>query len=114
MLQTHEAYLQKGTPVTLTDGQWDLLRTIVSNHQLHSASEFYLVQNVEGWWINYSRGPGYRVVFPDLDGLRRRGLIRLARRHNCYRGWPTQSGISMVHGSVVPADAPVSYTVAGG
>lgn len=97
----------------LSASQWDLLRIIVDNHQLKNLAEFYVVQNVDGWWINYSRGPGSRVLYPDLDELRRQRLIRLQRSGKCYRGWPTQLGISAAHGSVLAAGESARPTVLG-
>jgi hypothetical protein len=99
--------------LNLTDSLKDLLCVLVKHHQAKGGEEFYLVQLGDGWHITYAHGgPSFPVRFPDLDDLRRGGLIRIGRRiGNCHRGSPTQPGIAIATRSLAVADERGKHTV---
>lgn len=96
--------LAAGGRVGLSQRQWDLLRTIVDNYVLRNSAEFYLTQNSDGWWITYSSGPFFRVIYGDLDELCRQELVRLKPSSNSSRGWPTELGIQTAHSRMLAHD----------
>jgi hypothetical protein len=101
-----------GLAVNLIDEQKDLLRFLVSQHELHGGEEFLLVRSLTSAGLVYpGGGPSVPVEYDDSDfrQLRREGLITLTRvQANVHRGKPTQLGITLVQrGFALPGVKPV-------
>jgi hypothetical protein len=90
--------------VNLTGDQWDLLRSVVLNHESTGGGEFYFTQSHTGAGISYAGTRGsFSCSEIDLQQLRSERLITLIRvSSNVHRGKPTQLGITMARrGSTV-------------
>jgi hypothetical protein len=84
--------------VNLTQGQKDVLRVLVRNHQLHGGSEFILLHNRIGWHLVYGlESISVTADEADFKQLRDEKAITLYNvQPYVYRGKPTQFGIESV------------------
>ena len=100
--------------MNLTAQQWDLLRSLVINHESTGGAEFYFTQSHTGAGISYAGiEESINSSETDLYQLRNERLVTLVTvSQNIHRGKPTQLGITTVHRSLAVADEPARQTVA--
>lgn len=86
--------------MNLTDQQKELLRAIISGHELYGGEEFYFVDAGLDPQLTYPGGHRILVTCSRADfvHLEREGFITLVLgRAPLIRGQPTQFGINIVH-----------------